>query len=183
MVRTARAEDVAHEPDLREAADLVTARSFAAPAITAEIATGLVAPGGWVIVSEPPGSDPDRWPEADLAGFGFGPAEVQVVGGRNLRRPPEAGRGAGGAPAPDATPRQTPGLVGPRPGSVNATDRRRSTWNVDAIRARPRTVVVLSRAIVPRGTRASVSAESRANIRARGPVGGASRIWRQDGSR
>jgi 16S rRNA (guanine527-N7)-methyltransferase len=104
-MRTARAEDVAHEPELREAADLVTARSFAAPAITAEIAAGLVAPGGWVIVSEPPGSDPDRWPEPELARFGFGPAEVQVVGSGTYATLPK--RGA----APAELPRPTRRLV------------------------------------------------------------------------
>ena len=161
VVRTARAEDVAHEPDHREAADLVTARSFAAPAVTAEIATGLVAPGGWVIVSEPPGSDPDRWPEAEPRPVRVRPGRGAGRGRRNLRRPPEAGRGAGGAPAPDATPRQTPGLVGPRP-AVGQRRTDRSTFHVERRRdpCTARTVVVLSRAIVPRGTRASASAES-----------------------
>ena len=183
VVRTARAEDLAHEPDLREAADLVTARSFAAPAITAEIADR---PGRAGRLGDRQRTSRKR-PRPLARG---GPRRVRVRpgrgagrGGRNLRRPPEAGRGAGGAPAPDATPRQTPGLVSPRPGLANATDRRRSTWNVDTNPCTPRNVVVLSRAIVPRGTRASVSAESRVNIRARGPVGGASRIWRHDGSR
>ena len=100
VVRTARAEDLAHEPDLREGADLVTARSFAAPAITAEIATGLVVPGGWVIVSEPPGSDPDRWPEAALAGFGFGPAEVQVVEGGTYAALPKRAAASAELPRP-----------------------------------------------------------------------------------
>jgi 16S rRNA (guanine527-N7)-methyltransferase len=104
-VRTARAEDVAHEPNHRERADLVTARSFAPPAVTAEIATGLVAPGGWVIVSEPPGGDPERWPEAELAGFGFGPAELVVVDARTYAALPKR------SAAPETVPRPTRRLV------------------------------------------------------------------------
>jgi 16S rRNA (guanine527-N7)-methyltransferase len=45
--------------------DVVTARSFAAPAITARCAATLLRSGGLLVVSEPPEDDPDRWP-ADL---------------------------------------------------------------------------------------------------------------------
>ena len=79
----------------------MTARSFASPAVTAEIAAGLVAVGRLLVVSEPPGSD--RRPLARggaLAGLGFGPAEVAGRAAAQLRRAPEAGRGAGGLPRP-----------------------------------------------------------------------------------
>lgn len=46
--------------------DVVTARSFAAPAITARWAAALLADGGVLIVSEPPDDAPDRWPTALL---------------------------------------------------------------------------------------------------------------------
>ncbi|MEI7546726.1 MAG: RsmG family class I SAM-dependent methyltransferase [Actinomycetota bacterium] len=51
--------------------DVVTARSFAAPAITAHWAGELLVAGGLLIVSEPPSDDADRWPEAvlELAGL------------------------------------------------------------------------------------------------------------------
>jgi 16S rRNA (guanine527-N7)-methyltransferase len=55
-----RAEELAHRPALREAHDVVVARSFGPPAVTAENATGFIRPGGWLIVSEPP-TDQDRW--------------------------------------------------------------------------------------------------------------------------
>jgi 16S rRNA (guanine527-N7)-methyltransferase len=69
-----RAEIVAHEAARREGFELVTARSFAGPATTAEIACGFVAPGGFLIVSEPPEADDARWPADGLSELGFGPA-------------------------------------------------------------------------------------------------------------
>ncbi len=41
--------------------DVVTARSFAAPAITAQWAGALLLSGGVLIVSEPPTDEVDRW--------------------------------------------------------------------------------------------------------------------------
>ena len=49
--------------------DVVTARSFAAPSITARWAAALLRPGGVLIVSEPPTDDPDRWPMSLLNGL------------------------------------------------------------------------------------------------------------------
>jgi 16S rRNA (guanine527-N7)-methyltransferase len=46
--------------------DVATARSFAAPPITARWASALLRRGGVLIVSEPPDDDPDRWPAALL---------------------------------------------------------------------------------------------------------------------
>jgi 16S rRNA G527 N7-methylase RsmG len=47
--------------------DVVTARSFAAPSITAKWASALLVAGGVLIVSEPPTDDPSRWPAEVLA--------------------------------------------------------------------------------------------------------------------
>lgn len=69
-----RAESLAHRPDVREHFDVVTARGFADPAVTAEIAAGFAAPGGILVVSEPPEPRPDRWPAHECAELGFGPA-------------------------------------------------------------------------------------------------------------
>ncbi|MEI8238357.1 MAG: RsmG family class I SAM-dependent methyltransferase [Actinomycetota bacterium] len=52
-------------------ADVVTARSFAAPQITAKWAGVLLASGGVLIVSEPPVDDPERWPSAVLDAAGL----------------------------------------------------------------------------------------------------------------
>jgi len=75
-----RAEELAHEPGRRESFDLVTARSFAAPAVTAEIASGLVAVGGLLVVSEPP-TQVERWPRGPLGDLGLGRAEVHRARG------------------------------------------------------------------------------------------------------
>jgi 16S rRNA (guanine527-N7)-methyltransferase len=75
----ARAEEAARRPDLRERMDVVVARSFSLPAVTAECATGFLRPGGHLIVSEPPeGAEAAgcRWPEDALDTLGFGPAAL-----------------------------------------------------------------------------------------------------------
>jgi len=51
--------------------DVVTARSFAAPPITARWAGVLLRVGGILLVSEPPEDDADRWPAALLATHGL----------------------------------------------------------------------------------------------------------------
>ena len=70
QVLEGRAEELAHLPDRRERFDLVTARSFASPPATAEIAAGFVAVGGGVLVSEPPRAS-DRWPAEPLERLGL----------------------------------------------------------------------------------------------------------------
>jgi 16S rRNA (guanine527-N7)-methyltransferase len=77
-----RAEEIAHDPAHREQYDVVVARSFAGPAPTAEIATGLVRVGGIVVVSEPPGGAAGRWPDEHLAQLGLGAARITVLGDR-----------------------------------------------------------------------------------------------------
>jgi 16S rRNA (guanine527-N7)-methyltransferase len=76
-----RAEELGRDPELREMFDLVTARSFGPPAVTAECGSALVTEGGVLIVSEPPDVDTaERWPPAGVAlvglsiggGFRFG---------------------------------------------------------------------------------------------------------------
>jgi 16S rRNA (guanine527-N7)-methyltransferase len=65
-----RAEELAHDPTHRDAYDLVTARSFGPPALTAECAVGFLRPGGSLLVAEPP-DEPPRWPEAGLRAMGL----------------------------------------------------------------------------------------------------------------
>jgi len=61
---------------LRGACALVTARGFGAPHLTAEAAAPLLTPGGALVVSEPPGSQGDRWSPAGLARLGLAPKGV-----------------------------------------------------------------------------------------------------------
>jgi 16S rRNA (guanine527-N7)-methyltransferase len=95
-----RAEIVARDPAFRERFELVTARSFAASAPTAEIAAGLVAVGGSVVVSEPPEPEPDRWPSVNLQQIGLGPAEIRTAAGAHFAVMAKL------EPAPDEYPRR-----------------------------------------------------------------------------
>jgi 16S rRNA (guanine527-N7)-methyltransferase len=67
----ARAETAGRDPRWREAFPLVVARGFAGPAVTAECGSAFVVPGGRLSVSEPPGTDPARWPAQPLAELGL----------------------------------------------------------------------------------------------------------------
>jgi 16S rRNA (guanine527-N7)-methyltransferase len=82
-VVTARAELAGRDPVLRGRADLVVARSFGPPAVTAECAAPLLRPGGTLVVSEPPGGAGERWPAEALAELGFAPA-VAMAGPPSL---------------------------------------------------------------------------------------------------
>jgi hypothetical protein len=53
------------------AVDVVTARSFASPDITARWGSALLVGGGLLLVSEPPSATPDRWPAALVASLGL----------------------------------------------------------------------------------------------------------------
>lgn len=76
-----RAETRARMAGFRGAFPVVVARSFGAPAVTAECGAGFLRVGGILVVSDPPqarpaGSDPPeggspRWPAAELAGLGL----------------------------------------------------------------------------------------------------------------
>jgi hypothetical protein len=69
---TVFADDVRRFADLHPRAfDAVTARSFAAPSITAKWAGALLRIDGILVVSEPPADDVDRWPPELLASFGL----------------------------------------------------------------------------------------------------------------
>jgi 16S rRNA (guanine527-N7)-methyltransferase len=67
-----RAEELARRPDLRGGYDLVTARGFGPPAVTAECAVGFLGIGGRLVVTEPPGEPQGRrWPAEGLAALGL----------------------------------------------------------------------------------------------------------------
>jgi 16S rRNA (guanine527-N7)-methyltransferase len=70
-----RAEE-AGRGNLRGSAESVLARSFGAPAVTAECASPLLRVGGTLVVAEPPGGDTARWNVDGLAllGMKLGPA-------------------------------------------------------------------------------------------------------------
>jgi 16S rRNA (guanine527-N7)-methyltransferase len=78
-----RAETLARLAGLRAGFPLVVARSFAAPAITAEIGGAFVGVGGALAVSEPTETKDttDRWPTAKLEELGLAPAELRAGAG------------------------------------------------------------------------------------------------------
>lgn len=103
----ARAEEAGRAPELRGAFDVVTARSFSAPAVTAECGAPFLRAGGRLLVSEPPEDSAERWPQAGLIQLGLevetaATPQVRYV---SLRRV---------APAEDRWPRRT-GIPAKRP--------------------------------------------------------------------
>ncbi|MGZ4758429.1 MAG: RsmG family class I SAM-dependent methyltransferase, partial [Acidimicrobiales bacterium] len=112
-----RAEEVAHDPAHRGRFDLVVARSFGKPAVTAECAAGFLVVGGMLVVSEPPSeaasgalhdeapdAEATRWNAEGLAQLGLEVAGVQA-GCQVLRA---------SAPCPDRYPRRV-GIPAKRP--------------------------------------------------------------------
>jgi 16S rRNA (guanine527-N7)-methyltransferase len=71
IVLAERAERAARDERWRATLDLVVARSFGRPAVTAECASGFLRTGGLLVVSEPPTDGDDRWPDGPLAGLGL----------------------------------------------------------------------------------------------------------------
>lgn len=86
-----RAEVAGRQPELRGAFDVVVARSFGPPPVTAECGAPFLAPGGILVVSEPPAADggqltddpagaaktdPVRWPEDGLGALGLARGEA-----------------------------------------------------------------------------------------------------------
>jgi 16S rRNA (guanine527-N7)-methyltransferase len=65
-----RAETAGRGP-LRGNFDLVVARSFASPAATAECGAPFLRVGGHLIVTEPPGGQPDRWNAEGVSRLGL----------------------------------------------------------------------------------------------------------------
>lgn len=104
-VHWGRAETLAHEPGLREASDVVTARSFGAPAVTAECAAGFLRVGGTLVVSEPPPDDAEqdralRWPTEPLAVLGLGAPVLESSHSARFAVIPKVG------PTPERWPRR-----------------------------------------------------------------------------
>lgn len=71
-VVTERAEVTGHST-WRGWADLVVARGFGPPAVTAECGAPLLTVGGFLLVTEPPGGEPGRWPAGPLRQLGLEP--------------------------------------------------------------------------------------------------------------
>jgi 16S rRNA (guanine527-N7)-methyltransferase len=103
-----RAEEIGRAEEFREQFDLVTSRSFGAPAVTAECGASLLAVGGVMVVSEPP-DEGDRWPAEGLLPLGIIASDRRRFedryGYQVLRKQ---------SPTPDRYPRRT-GIPSKRP--------------------------------------------------------------------
>ena len=96
----------------RHSADLVTARSFGPPSPTAECAAPLLRLGGQLLVADPPGPGPGRWPSDGLAIFGLVlQASLQVA---TPAGPASFSRIVSASRCPDSYPRRV-GLPFKRP--------------------------------------------------------------------
>jgi 16S rRNA (guanine527-N7)-methyltransferase len=73
-IELGRAEELARREDLRGRYDLVVARGFGSPSVTAECGVGFLEAGGELLVTEPPGDpDAERWPALGLQELGLAP--------------------------------------------------------------------------------------------------------------
>jgi 16S rRNA (guanine527-N7)-methyltransferase len=96
-----RAEEIGRSEPFRQQFDLVTSRSFGAPAVTAECGAALLSIGGVMVVSEPPEGE-DRWPMDGLLPLGLVPSDqfrFEDRFGYQVLRKEE--------PTPDRYPRRT----------------------------------------------------------------------------
>ena len=107
-VEKGRAEELGHDPRLRGGMNLVVARGFGPPAVTAECAAAFVAVGGLTMVSEPPGGRPDRWPAEGLALVGMAPGPTVTGAGGTYQVLVQR------SPCPAPLPRRT-GIPAKRP--------------------------------------------------------------------
>jgi len=92
--------EIAGTGPLRGSFDLVVARSFGPAAVTAECGAPFLRVGGLMVVTEPPGGAPGRWPEAGIEQLGLARdrAVVEPVALQSLRQI---------GPCPERYPRRT----------------------------------------------------------------------------
>ena len=71
--------------ELRGSVTLVTARGFGPPGATVECGAPLLGEGGHLVVSEPPGDGPSRWPVGPLGDLGLSDAGAWEREGAGFR--------------------------------------------------------------------------------------------------
>jgi 16S rRNA (guanine527-N7)-methyltransferase len=107
-VRLQRAEVAGRDPGLRAGFDLVVARGFGPPPVTAECASPFLRVGGRLAVSEPPDDPEDRWDEAGLGQLGLRRGPLLAEPGASVQVLEQV------APCPDRFPRRV-GIPAKRP--------------------------------------------------------------------
>ena len=99
--------EVAGRTDLRGTFDVVVARSFGRPTVTAECGAPFLKTGGRLVVAEPPEHDSGRWPQDGLARLG-------LTLGERADSPPAVQVLVQEKPCPDTFPRRN-GVPAKRP--------------------------------------------------------------------
>lgn len=122
----ARAEEFARLRTERGSYHLVVARGFGPPADAAECAAGLLAPGGLLVVSEPPASDGSRWSVGGLRSLGYGEVDTVVRRGFSFVALHQTGLVPDWCPRPRAKRARRPWLGEP-PTEALAADVSRET--------------------------------------------------------
>jgi 16S rRNA (guanine527-N7)-methyltransferase len=107
-VMNRRGEEAASDPGLHERFPVVTARGFAEPAVTAEVASGFLRIGGVLIVSEPPTPVGGRWPPQGLAELGLAPAANHEVSDAHFALIEKIAETPPGYPRPTGRPSKRP---------------------------------------------------------------------------
>lgn len=102
-----RAEVLARSPELAGVFAAVVARAFGRPAVTAECAVGFLRVSGRLLVSEPPDSTGERWPEEGLSRLGLQAVE-RVSGGSTTIQVIERVEVVERYPRSDGVPAQRP---------------------------------------------------------------------------
>ena len=86
-VRTGDVVNLARDPELRGTFDVVTARAFGEPLWTLSCAVPFLAPGGVVVISEPPLVDEAiRWPTDEVSRLGLKASEQQFAHVKRFER-------------------------------------------------------------------------------------------------
>ena len=80
QVLNARAEELARDVIYKHTFQLIVARGFASPSVTAECATGLLSLGGRLVVSARPDKEEDRWDTQHLLQLGMQLKEITSLG-------------------------------------------------------------------------------------------------------
>lgn len=76
QVMTADVRDLARMTEHASMYDVVVSRGFGPPEVTAALARPLLRDGGYLLVTEPPDPEANRWDPQMLAKLGFSTAEI-----------------------------------------------------------------------------------------------------------
>lgn len=103
-----RAEVLAHRPELRHRFDVVVARSFGPPPVTAELGGAFLVTQGRLVVSEPPGEREQEWSGDGLHQLGLDEGRTVSTPSGRFRELRAVGPYPEGLPRDERTIRRRP---------------------------------------------------------------------------